>query len=75
MSENALLQWEQYEALRPGTPVEVRSSFDRTWKRGFRVEKVDDGGGYRLRRMSDGSVLPTVFAFEVVREASDTDSW
>jgi hypothetical protein len=67
MSDNALLS---IRALRPGTPVEVRSSFDRNWKRGFQVESVD-GCGYRLRRNSDGSVLPTVFAFDVVRQ----DSW
>lgn len=66
MSKAAMLQT---HALRPGTPVEVRSSFDRRWTRGFRVESVD-GGGYRLRRLSDGSVLPTVFSFDVIREDS-----
>jgi hypothetical protein len=70
MVDNALLS---LHALRPGTAVEVRSSFDRTWKRGFLVEKVD-GGGYRLRRISDGSVLPTVFSFNVVREAPQHDN-
>ena len=70
MSENAMLS---LRALRPGTHVEVRSSFDRNWKRGFQVEAVD-GGGYRLRRLSDGAVLPTIFAFEVVRQ-DPVDSW
>ena len=60
----------QMQALRPGTPVEVRSSFDRRWTRGFRVESVE-GGGYRLRRVSDGSVLPTVFKFDIVRQDGD----
>ena len=64
----------QLRALRPGTDVEVRSSFDRGWKRGFRIASVD-GGGYRLRRNSDGSVLPAVFSFEVVREESRSDRW
>lgn len=71
MSENALLA---VDALRPGTTVEVCSSFDRKWKRGFQVESVE-GGGYRLRRLSDGSVLPTIFAFNVVREELSTDHW
>ena len=69
MSENAILS---QQGLRPGTSVEVRSSFDRGWKRGFQVESVH-GGGYRLRRLSDGSVLPTVFTFDVVRPASTDD--
>ena len=63
-----------FDALGPGTPVEVRSSFDRDWKRGFQIESVE-GGGYRLRRRSDGSVLPAVFAFDVVRRESATDRW
>ena len=71
MSENALLS---FEALRPGTAVEVHSTFDRSWKRGFQVESVH-GGGYRLRRVSDGSVLPTVFAYNVVRPEVTSDSW
>lgn len=71
MSENALLS---FEALRPGTAVEVRSTFDRSWKRGFQVESVQ-GGGYRLRRLSDGSVLPAVFAFNVVREECTGERW
>ena len=65
MSENAIVYT---DALRPGATVEVRSSFDRGWKRGFLVESVD-GGGYRLRRMSDGAVLPAVFTFDAVRSA------
>lgn len=69
MSDSAMLSM---EALRPGTPVEVRSTFDRNWKRGFQVESAQRGG-YRLRRNSDGAVLPTVFAFEVVRQASEDD--
>ncbi|HVM07533.1 MAG TPA: hypothetical protein VM345_03635 [Acidimicrobiales bacterium] len=71
MSENALMS---RQALRPGTAVEVRSTFDRSWKRGFRVESVQ-GGGYRIRRLSDGAVLPTVFAFNVVREEVGSDRW
>jgi hypothetical protein len=57
-------------ALAPGTDVEVRSSFDHTWKRGFVVESAVEGQGYQLRRLSDGAVLPITFPAEVVRPAS-----
>lgn len=53
-----------------GTRVEVRSRFDRTWARGFEVvEPVGDpASGYLIRRRSDGSILPLVFAIADVRE-------
>jgi hypothetical protein len=54
--------------LEPGTDVEVRSSFDRDWKRGFIVEDACEQG-YHLRRRSDGSVLPAMFPADIVRQA------
>lgn len=49
-----------------GTKVEVRTVFDRSWTNGFTVdERTPDG--YRVRRRSDGRVLPRIFAFDVVR--------
>jgi hypothetical protein len=50
--------------------VEVRSRFDRGWARGFEVAETVAGTdpGYRIRRRSDGSILPVVFATEDVRE-------
>ncbi len=56
-------------SLQPGTDVEVRSSFDQHWKRGFVVENASDEG-YRLRRQSDDSVLPAAFPADVVRPVS-----
>ena len=56
-------------ALEPGTDVEVQSSFDRHWARGFVVEEASPQG-YHLRRRSDDSVLPATFPAEVVRPAS-----
>lgn len=54
------------ERVEPGARVEVRSRFEGRWARGFEVvEVVPDG--YRLRRRSDGSVLPAVFAPDDVR--------
>lgn len=52
---------DQPGAFPAGTRVEVRSRFRRDWVRGFEVA-ASDGGGYRLRRLSDDSVLPVTFA-------------
>jgi hypothetical protein len=43
-----------------GSEVEVRRRFDQAWARGFTVFE-HDAGGYRLRRLSDGAVLPVSF--------------
>ena len=59
-------------SLEPGTEVEVRSTFDRSWKRGFVVEQASDSG-YLLRRRSDGAVLPAAFPSDAIRPA-DTAS-
>jgi len=61
-----------FAPITPGTPVEVRSTFDRGWKRGFTVADCDRDGedrptGYVLRRLSDGSVLPATFGPDAVR--------
>ena len=58
------------EFLPPGTAVEVRNHYDGAWARGFEVAGAT-GAGYRLRRVSDGRVLPGEFASdEVVRRRS-----
>ncbi|HEX4538949.1 MAG TPA: hypothetical protein VH112_01800 [Acidimicrobiales bacterium] len=54
------------ESLGPGRRVEVRNRFTGTWSRGFDIAEVLPGG-YRIRRLSDGSVLPTLFLREDVR--------
>ena len=49
-----------------GTRVDVRNRFVGAWSHGFEVaEHVDDG--YRVRRLSDGSVLPDVFPSDDIR--------
>jgi len=62
-----------------GTRVEVRSRFDRRWSRGFEVvEEIGAGehATYRIRRRSDGSVLPSLFdAGEVREERTKSDMW
>lgn len=59
-----------------GTRVDVRSRYVGSWTRGFEVaERVRDGG-YRVRRVSDGAVLPDLLAEEELRpERRRTDFW
>jgi hypothetical protein len=49
-------------------PVEVRTSFEGVWTAGFDVVQ-ELPAGYRLRRVSDDSVLPGAFATKDVRSA------
>jgi hypothetical protein len=60
---------ERYSDLVPGTRVEVRCRFDGSWATGFELaERIDgDGRGWHVRRLSDGSVLPSPFPHEEVR--------
>lgn len=52
--------------LRPGERVDVRSRFVGSWTRGFEIaERLE--AGYRLRRLSDGSILPEPVGFDEVR--------
>ena len=64
------MSWsERFHPADSGTPVEVRSRFDQQWVSGFEVaEPVEEPDvGYRIRRRSDRSVLPIVFAPDDVR--------
>ena len=60
--------------LEPGTKVEVRTGFDRSWSNGFEVDGATDDG-YRVRRRSDGVVLPAVFGREDVRRERKNSMW
>ena len=66
--------------VEPGTRVEVRSRFDERWTRGFEVAEVvsepdPDSVRYRIRRRSDGSVLPSLFVDDEVREEKKRSMW
>jgi hypothetical protein len=61
--------------MRPGTRVEVRSSFDGTWVNGFEVVDADDDGSLQLRRLSDGEVLPATFPRDSVRRERKRQNW
>ena len=65
-----------------GSAVDVRSRFDGTWSGGFAVAEVVSKGEpvserrYRLRRQSDGAVLPRLFSDqEVVPTATNRRGW
>ena len=61
------------ELLTAGTPVDVRSRYVGSWSRGFEVAEIV-GDAYRVRRLSDGSVLPSEFASDDVRVRSPKKS-
>lgn len=71
--------------MKVGTKVEVRSQFDRSWAGGFEIAEIMGGDGaetgdgpdasYKVRRLSDGMVLPRVFAWEDLRRERKGGMW
>lgn len=53
-----------------GDPVELHSTFENTWVRGFEIVAVVDGG-YSVRRVYDDTLLPSPTGAADVRPASD----
>jgi hypothetical protein len=65
-------------AVRPGTRVEVRSRFEAAWSRGFEVVErldADREPRYKVRRRSDGSILPVLFDEDDLREERRRGTW
>ena len=60
--------------LRIDARVEIRRRFDQEWARGFTIAAIEDDG-YRVLRVSDGFVLPVVFAPEEVRRERKRSMW
>ena len=60
--------------IAPDTKVEVRSRFDQRWSAGFAVVGVDEMG-YRIRRLSDGTELPTRFSRDEIRRERRRGQW
>ena len=56
--------------LREGMPVEVATHYTGTWARGFEVAALHDET-CRVRRVSDGSLLPLEFGYSEVRATDD----
>jgi hypothetical protein len=64
--------------VKVGTRVEARNRFDGHWSRGFEiVDVVPDPPPplYRLRRRSDGNVLPADFRADDLREERRRGTW
>ena len=57
-----------------GTRVEVRRRFDQHWAKGFEVADHGDDG-YRLKRLSDGELLPVAFEESVLRKERKKSTW
>ena len=56
--------------------VEVRNRFEGGWSRGYLLDEVISNGDtevYRVRRSSDGSVLPLLFQRGEVRSLDNGD--
>ena len=49
-----------------GAEVEVRTRYLNRWARGFEIVAVDDDG-VRVRRQSDGAILPVAIGVQDVR--------
>jgi hypothetical protein len=65
-------------SMRPGTRVEVRSRFEAAWARGFEVvERIAEvpEARYKVRRRSDGSILPVLFEEDDLREERRRGTW
>jgi hypothetical protein len=64
--------------VRPGTRVEVRGRFEARWSRGFEIAEREENvpePRYRVRRRSDGSILPVSFAEDDLREERRRGTW
>ena len=64
------------EELSEGDRVEIRRRFDGQWARGFEIVEITEKG-YRVRRVSDGELLPVEFSEVDVRQARkrSNDFW
>ncbi len=60
--------------LPPGTRVQVRRKFDDKWATGFEVAEATTQG-YRVRRMSDGELIPVPIAEEDLRKEKKRSTW
>jgi hypothetical protein len=62
------------KSMRVGQPVEVHTKFDDSWSTGFEIAEVVTEG-YKVRRQSDGSLLPGVTGEADLRPAVRGASW
>lgn len=60
--------------LAPGTRVEVRRKFDSKWAHGFEVAEATEEG-YRVRRLSDGELIPVPIPEDDLRKEKKRSTW
>ena len=60
--------------MKVGEQVEVHTRFNDSWVPGFEIAEVADSG-YRVRRRSDGTLLPNVTSASDLRPASPMTTW
>lgn len=60
--------------MRVGEQVEVHTRFNDSWVPGFEIAEVEDSG-YRVRRRSDGVILPSVTSESDLRPVRPTQGW
>lgn len=60
--------------MQVGDRVEVHNRFTDTWSEGFVIDELA-GAGYRLRRLSDGSMLPGITGCDDLRPVSARSAW
>ena len=54
------------QGLQLGEPVEVHTKFNDRWVGGFEIAEIV-ADGYRVRRTSDGTLLPNVTGYDDLR--------
>ena len=61
------------QQIEAGTSIEVRARFDGRWCAGFEVADLVEADAstvrYRVRRTSDGAILPVLFAADDIHSA------
>lgn len=57
-----------------GEEVEVHTRFNDSWVTGFVIAEVADTG-YRIRRRSDGALLPNVTSESDLRPVAPSSMW
>jgi hypothetical protein len=63
------------DTLSAGDKVEVRRKFDAQWSKGFEVVEAT-ASGFKIRRLSDGEILPVEFPERDIRkESRRNDFW
>jgi len=61
-------------SLASGTRVQVRRKFDDKWATGFEVAEATTQG-YRVRRLSDGELIPVPIAAVDLRKEKKRSNW